>query len=134
MRLILFLILAVCSTCAFQQSETSREPEQIISFEVISDGILRIFPEAYADFLTVCFTRRDNLIFPETATFMIPDKYFKKNLNQNELDKRAQLLMDQLELSPACQSISFEEATEYAWDEWKDKKVRKVTLNFGIGC
>lgn len=125
------LIFAITLSASAQDE---KEPEQIVSYQVVSDAILRVFPEAYSDFLTVCFIRVNDMILPDQATFMIPDKFFKKSLNQNELDKRAQLLMDQLELSPACQSISFEEATEYAWDEWEDKKVRKVTLTFGIGC
>lgn len=117
---------------SFTQSEN--EPEQIISFEAVSTGILRVFPEAYEDFLTVCFMQLNDLIVPESATFMIPDKFFKKKLNQKELESRAQQLMEQLELAPACQSISFSEPIEYAWQEWEDKKVRKVTLVFGIGC
>lgn len=129
----MLLLGLVCLPCAFGQDE--KEPEQLISFEAINAGILRIFPEAYEDFMTISFIRRNEFIFPEAASFMIPDQYFKKKkLNQKELEKRAALLMDQLELSPACQTISFGEPEEYAWQEWDDKTVRKVTLSFGIGC
>lgn len=115
-------------------SQEDKEPEQIVSFDAVNAAILRVFPEAYEDFLTICFVRQNELILPESATFLIADKHFKKGLNQKELEKRAQLLLDQLELSPACQSISFGEVEEYSWQEWPDKKVRKVTLHFGIGC
>jgi hypothetical protein len=119
-------------TKSFSQEE--KEPEQIVSFEVVNAAILRVFPEAYEDFLTICFMRQNEFIVPESATFLIADKHFKKGLNQKELEKRAQLLLDQLELSPACQTISFGDVEEYSWQEWPDKKVRKVTLHFGIGC
>ncbi|MBK9192065.1 MAG: hypothetical protein IPM77_11425 [Crocinitomicaceae bacterium] len=108
------------SSISIGQSE--KEPEQIVSFETVSKAILRVFPEAYEDFLTICFTRINELIVPESATFLIPDKYFKKKLNQKTLEERAQTLLDQLELSPACQSVSFDEPTEYSWQEWDDKK------------
>lgn len=119
-------------TNSFCQEET--ESENPITFEVIEAGILRVFPEAYQQFLTVSFIRTTNFILPETASFLVPDKYFKKKLDQKELDKRAELLLEQLELLPACFSISFGEAEEYSWAAWEDKKVRKVTLTFGIGC
>lgn len=129
------LIGLFCLNFSLCNSQTdNQEPEQIISFDAVSQGILRVFPEAYEDFLTICFTRINELIVPESATFLIPDKYFKKKLNQKTLEQRAQLLLDQLELSPACQSISVGEPTEYSWQEWDDKHVRKVTIGFGIGC
>lgn len=114
--------------------QQNQETEQIISFEAVRDGILRVFPEAYDDFLTVCFMQLDGVIVPDAATFMVPDKHVKRTLNEKELEKRAQLLMDQLELSPACQRIEVGEVEEYSWAEWEDKKVRKLTFYFGIGC
>lgn len=132
MRLIfLFLSLQIAGN-TFSQDQ--KEPEQIISFEAVSQGILRVFPEAYDDFLSVCFTQINGLVVPDQATFLIAESYFKKKLNQKVLEERAQLLLDQLELSPACQSISVGETEEYSWQEWKEKKVKKVTLTFGIGC
>jgi hypothetical protein len=132
MRFLILLAALFSLTNSFSQEE--KEPEQIISFDAVNAGILRVFPEAYEDFLTICFMRQNEFIVPESATFLIADKHFKKGLNQKELEKRAQLLMDQLELSPACQTISFGEVEEYSWQEWPDKKVRKVMLSFGIGC
>lgn len=134
MKILLTGIIFFQSFVSFQQETESKEPEQLVSFEAVSKGILRVFPEAYEDFLTVCFTQINDLIVPESATFMIPDAYFKKKLSQKELDQRAATLLDQLELSPACQQITVGEAQEYAWQEWNDKKVRKVTLIFGFGC
>ena len=119
-------------TNTFCQDET--EPEESLPFAVIESTILRVFPEAYKEFLSVTYSRLGEFIVPENATFLIPDKYFKKNLNQKELDKRAELVLEQLELLPACFSISYGEVLEYAWHSWEDKKVRKVTLVFGIGC
>jgi hypothetical protein len=132
MRFLILFAALFSLTNVLGQDE--KEPEQIISFEVVNAGILRVFPEAYEDFVTISFVRQNELILPESATFLIADKHFKKGLNQKELEKRAQLLLDQLELSPACQSISFGDVQEYSWQEWPDKKVRKVTLHFGIGC
>ena len=103
MRFLILYFTFFSLTNLFGQEE--KEPEQIVSFEVVNAAILRVFPEAYEDFLTICFMRQNEFILPESATFLIADKYFKKGLNQKELDKRAQLLLDQLELSPACQSI-----------------------------
>ena len=120
--------------CNNSHAQKAKEPEQIISFDAIYAGILRVFPETYEDFVTICFTRMYDFILPETATFMIPSKYFKSKLSQKELDKRAETLIEQLELAPACQTISYGDEEQYAWNEWEDKKVRKVTLHFGIGC
>lgn len=137
MRSLIFALFIAMSSIVGSSgaaAQTQKEPEQVISFEAVYAGILRIFPETYEDFVTICFTRINDLILPETATFMIPSKYFKSKINQKELDKRAATLMEQLELAPACQSISFGEEEQYSWSEWEDKKVRKVTLHFGIGC
>jgi len=78
--------------------------------------------------------QRSGIIFQDLATFLIPDKFFKKKLNQKEMEKRAEILLEQLELLPAGFSISFGDVEEYSWAAWEEKNVRKVTLNFGIGC
>ena len=110
------------------------ETEYPLTFGVIESAILRVFPGAYQQFISVKFTRHSKVILPENATFLVPDKYFKKKLDQKELDKRVVILLEQLELVPACHSISFGDAEEYSWHEWEDKRVRKVTVTFGIGC
>lgn len=110
------------------------EPEQPVSFTTVSEAILRVFPEAYIDFLTISFMQLSDVIYPHQAEFLVPDKYFKKKINQKILDERAAILLEQLELAPACQSISAGEPQDYSWSAWEDKKVRKVSLIFGIGC
>jgi len=132
MKNLIFLFGLFFLPKAFSQQED--EPVQPISFELIETAIHRVFPEAHQQFLTISFMRRTDFILPESATFLIPDHYFKKKIDQNVLEKRAELLMDQLELSPACQSISFGDIEEYSFWSSDDNNVRKVTFWFGIGC
>ncbi|MBK7129250.1 MAG: hypothetical protein IPM74_07965 [Crocinitomicaceae bacterium] len=51
-----------------------KEPEQPVSFTVVSEAILRVFPEAYVDFLTISFMQLSDVIYPHQADFMIPDQ------------------------------------------------------------
>lgn len=132
MRLLLILICLNSSSVLFSQTE--KEPEQILSFQQISEAIQRVFPEAYTQFTSVTFTLHGESILPERATFLIPHKIIKKKFSDKELKSRALLLLEQLEIVPGCHSISVGDPQEYAWHEWEDKIVCKVEIVFAIGC
>jgi len=99
----------------------------------IKKTILLAFPEAYPELFEITFTDWDNKAHPQTASFCVPDKYFTTKLTQSELDKRAKLLTERFEYT-GCESIMVAEPTMYSYLKWEDKKIRRVTFHFGIGC
>lgn len=99
----------------------------------IKKTVLEVFPEAYPEFFEVTFEDHDNQAFPKTASFCVPDKYFPAPLSEEELDKRAKLLTEKFEYI-GCERANVGEPSEYSWGAWEDKKVRRVTFYFGIGC
>ncbi len=111
-----------------------QDPEMMWTFEVLNNIILSEFPEAYEDFVNISFERIDEQIYPVTATFLIRAKYFDKKLNEEILKARAGNILHKMGDPASCWEISVGEMEEYAWHEWEDKKVKKVTLHFYIGC
>lgn len=99
----------------------------------IKKTILLAFPEAYPDLFEITFTDWDDKAYPQSASFCVADKYFSTKLTQSELDKRAKLLAERFEYT-GCESISVGEPTMYSYLKWEDKKIRRVTFHFGIGC
>jgi hypothetical protein len=109
------------------------DPVQAWSFIEISKIIKSEFPMAYDEFMEISFYQQEEKIIPGTATFLIPATYFKKELTQEVLDKKAEAILKKMDAS-ACQSIHVGEVEEYSFYKWSDKTVRKVTLHFLIGC
>jgi hypothetical protein len=131
----IFILLVLAASGNAQSRHPDRQ--QRVSFADAEKAILMVFPEACKEFIAVTFSRGGSgLIYPEEATFLIPDSYFKsKTIDQPELDRRAELLMNELGFTGGgCEFITFGEPVEYSWHAWKEKTVRKITMNFMIGC
>lgn len=118
----------------FNEVAATHQPAEVNwDYVTIKRTILQVFPEAYPDLFEIAFTDWDDEPHPSTATFCVPDKYFPNPLSETELKKRASLLSLKFEYT-GCEQIVLGEATMYSYAKWKDKKVRRVTFHFGIGC
>jgi len=145
--LILLSMAAVLTACGNVNVKTSTDKEKPGSnsgitnkvttgdwdYVIIKKTVLEVFPEAYPEFFEVTFEDWDNKAFPKTASFCVPDKYFPAPLSEEELDKRAKLLSEKFKYT-GCEGANAGEPSEYSWGAWEDKKVRRVTFYFGIGC
>ena len=129
----LFFISMFIQVHSSDQNEF-QPPEMRWSFIQLNNILLSEFPEAYEDFVNISFERVNESIYPVEATFLIRAKYFEKKLNDKVLKQRGGNVLHKMGDPASCWEISVGETEEYAWSEWEDKTVRKVTLKFYIGC
>jgi hypothetical protein len=136
-RIYAFLILIPLSVLLGSytpDTKIDQEPKMPWSFKQLNNIILSEFPEAYEDFINITFERIDEYINPVSATFLIRDSYFENKLNDDILKARAANVLKKMGDPPSCWVIHVSEPEEYGWSEWDEKTVRKVTLEFLIGC
>lgn len=113
--------------------ESQKNPDW--SFENIALIIHEEFPEAYDNFITITFSRVEMRITPEKASFLIPSRYFEKDLNQEVCKERTDNVLEKMTgYRDGCHEVEIGESQQYAWHSWEDKVVTKVTIYFAIGC
>jgi len=80
------------------------------------------------------FIEKNEFIYPQTATFLVPAKYFNQKITGEMLTQRAGEVLKKMDDPAACQEIEIGDPKEYSWLEWEDKMVIQVKLDFWIGC
>ena len=109
--------------------------------EELTEAIRAVFPESYSQFMTVSYERQDAgtgrkpEIWPKDASFLVPAAAYSATI-ESELDARISDLISRV-LHPGdahCESVDVGEPEDYGWMAWPDKRVRKITVTFGVAC
>ncbi len=107
------------------------------SIEAAMFTLQELFPEAYTQFMQVSFEFQDlGEIWPATAHFFIPARYFPEPLSDALLQQRAEELVARTTYPgmAACPAVELDPTSTAAWLDWEDKQVRRVTIRFMVGC
>jgi hypothetical protein len=110
----LLLVLFSCGNGKEIQTTTASNSESW-SFTEIANWIKEGFPESYDNFVTISFQIVEGRINPAKASFLIPSRFFEKELDQKIMESRTDDLMQKMGDPGSCHQIKIGESKEYAW-------------------
>lgn len=107
----------------------------------MTEAIRAVFPEAYSQFMTVSYERQDAgagrvpEIWPKTTTFLVPAAAYDATVAAAIEARVTELVVTVLRPGDAhCEGFEVGEPEDYAWMAWPDKRVREITIHFGVAC
>jgi len=115
----------------------TEKADTIKCVEDVMKAVRQVFPEAYTQFMQVTYEWQDvGEIWPVEASFYIPARFFPTPLSDQALHQRLTVLVTQVtrENDAHCERLDVAEPETRSWLGWPDKTVRKVTIQFKIGC
>lgn len=105
--------------------------------ESVMKATREVFPEAYTQFMQAGYEWQDvGEIWPTEVSFYVPARFFPTPLDDQQLRARLAQVVEKVtrENDAHCEQIDVGDVETKSWIAWPDKKVRKVTIRFGIGC
>ncbi len=132
--LVAFAACAPAGPAAGPQNEHAK-PRFIPPLD-LQQRALELFPEAYRELSTVGYENFGDDFVPAFVTVVVPDRHFETTLTPGLIETRVRRLRAQWEQEgwALCPEVEVGPAEDFAWQEWPDKRARRLTLRFHIGC
>ena len=97
---------------------------------------LDLFPEAYPELATVGYENFGDDFVPAFVTVVVADRHFGSTLTPAALEVRLSRVRPMWEQNgwALCPALDVGPAEEFGWHTWPDKRARRLTLRFHVGC